>query len=42
MENKIKSKFSIDDNSDEHTISFISVKIPKKDLNIRLLKIYRE
>ena len=37
-----KASVSIDDNSDEHTISFISVKIPKKDLNIRLLKIYRE
>lgn len=37
-----KASVTIDDNSDDNTISFISVKIPKKDLNIKLLKIYRE
>lgn len=37
-----KATVAIDDNSTDGTISFISVKIPKKDLTIKLIKIYRE
>ena len=36
-----KATVAIDDNSTDGTISFISVKIPKKDLTIKLIKIYR-
>lgn len=37
-----KASVAISDDCDNGTISFISVKIPKKDLTIKLIKIYRE
>ena len=37
-----KASVAISDDCDNGTISFISVKIPKKDLKIKLIKLYRE